>query len=112
MYCVPIALLKGSSNALLPAHNQTQRVPALAEASFLEFATNQLHGLIGQHGNEEVAVTTGFFMEVVITFIVKAISKMSHFIGKKIKNALHLNIAGHLALRSEFLFVVIGTQSP
>ena len=59
-----ISTLEGGGDALLHGQDLPQTAPAALDTVFLQLPANDLHELIGQYGDEQVAVDANFFMVV------------------------------------------------
>jgi len=59
-----ISTLEGRGDALLYGQDRPQTAPATLDVVFLQLLANDLHELVSQDGDEQVAVNTYFFMVV------------------------------------------------
>ena len=59
-----IGALEGRCDALLHGQDLPQTAPAALNVVFLQLLANDLHELIGQYGDEQVAVDANFFVVV------------------------------------------------
>ena len=59
-----IGALEGGRDALLHGQDLPQTTPAALDVVFLQVLANDLHELVSQDGDEQVAVNTYFFMVV------------------------------------------------
>ena len=59
MQCAPVGAPETGRDSALAGHNPANGVPTQVDAAFFQVAAYDLHELVGQYGNEQVAALTG-----------------------------------------------------